>query len=166
MPNHAHAVIMGHVTKGGKDKPAVFYSAEDGQTPYASFTVVVFLNQRKPKSKEYEDVPMFFRIKVYGKRAEFCKKFLHEKTAVLIVANPRVESYYDRDTGEKIEGTSWIAQSVDFAGSKNDNSGGGRQSDDADYEAHSSPDDFDVGDLGPAIDYDNDPGDPMETPGN
>lgn len=168
MPNKIVYCVMGHVTKGGNDKPPVRLFNDEGKTAMAQFTVVAFKNQRTKEGK-YEDVPFFFRCKVWGKRAEWCKQYLQEKTAVLIFGEPEKESFFDRDTGEKIEQESLIINSIDFAGTKNSNEGGGgrrQSSDDESYAANSDPGDIDVGELGDPIDMDNPPVGLMETPGD
>lgn len=119
MPNKIVIMVMGHVCKGSQGNLPVRLYNEPGKTPMATFTVVAFKNQRKGDG-QYEDVAFFFRCKVWGKRAEWCSKYLDAKTAVLIFGEPEKEEYFDRNTGEKVTSESLIVSSVDFAGSKSD----------------------------------------------
>lgn len=160
MPNKIKYIIMGHVTKGGQDKPPVRFEKSEGGVSWAAFTVVAFRSQKVRNGQGYEDVPFFYRCKVFGKRAEWCNKWLKEKTAVLVMGEPEKNTYVDQDTGQKITNETLICSDVDFAGSKQEGGGGGNY----DSGGGQSPDDdFAVGELGPVLDLD---ADPMESPGD
>lgn len=91
------------------------YVSED--TPVALFSIAV----NKEFKKDKESAADFFRITVWGKRAEACNKYINKGSLVLVAGRVQNNIYTDKDNKKKYT-NEFIADNVEFLQSKKDNS--------------------------------------------
>lgn len=98
-------VLQGRLTK----EPIVRYTP-DSQLAIASFSVAV----DRGKNKNGEDMGAdFIPVKVFGKQAENCERFLGKGCRVSVQGRIQTGSYEDKN-GQKVFTTDVIAQRVEF----------------------------------------------------
>lgn len=108
MPSgYNHITVIGHL---GQD-PDLRYTAQG--TPICSFTVAV--NSRKKIDNEWQDVPLWFKIKVWGKQAEPCSQYLSKGRPALIAGQLETEVWTNRD-GKDVTTLVINASAVQFLG--------------------------------------------------
>ena len=96
-------ILIGRLTKD----PEVRYTQD--QLAIAGFTLAVDRPQRKDKDKETD----FIRVKVFGKQAENCERFL--KKGRLAAIEGRIQTgKYDKDDGTTVYTTDVVANRVQF----------------------------------------------------
>lgn len=89
--------IVGNITRDPELRSA-------GGSPVCSFSVAV--NKRKKVKDEWVDVPSFFNVQVWGKRAEWVTNYLHKGDTVA-VSGSHTQERYERD-GQKVE--RWVLE--------------------------------------------------------
>ncbi|TRW28050.1 single-stranded DNA-binding protein [Criibacterium bergeronii] len=87
------------------------YVAED--TPVALFSIAV----NKEFKKDKESAADFFRITVWGKRAEACNKYISKGSLVLVSGRIQNNTYTDSENKKKYT-NEFIAEDVEFLQSK------------------------------------------------
>ena len=98
-------VLQGRLTRD----PEVRYTP-DSQLAIASFSVAV----DRGKNKNGEDMGAdFIPVKVFGKQAENCERFLGKGCRVSVQGRIQTGSYEDKN-GQKVFTTDVIAQRVEF----------------------------------------------------
>ena len=98
-------VLQGRLTRD----PEVRYTP-DSQLAIASFSVAV----DRGKNKNGEDMGAdFIPVKVFGKQAENCERFLGKGCRVAVQGKIQTGSYEDKN-GQKVFTTDVIAQRVEF----------------------------------------------------
>lgn len=98
-----NVILIGRLTKD----PEVRYTQD--QLAIAGFTLAVDRPQRKDKEKETD----FIRVKVFGKQAENCEKYL--KKGRLTAIQGRIQTgKYDKDDGTTVYTTDVVADRVQF----------------------------------------------------
>ena len=98
-------VLQGRLTRD----PIVRYTP-DSQLAIASFSVAV----DRGKNKNGEDMGAdFIPVKVFGKQAENCERFLGKGCRVAVQGKIQTGSYEDKN-GQKVFTTDVIAQRVEF----------------------------------------------------
>jgi single-strand DNA-binding protein len=93
MPSYNHITVIGHL---GQD-PDLRYTPQG--TPICSFTMAV--NVRKKVDNEWNNVPLWFKIKVWGKQAEPVAQWLTKGSPALVAGQLDVETWTDRDGKER-----------------------------------------------------------------
>jgi len=105
MPNYANATIIGHL---GND-PETRYTPN--QTAVASFSVAVNTGYGEKK------VVTWWRVSLFGKRAETAAKHLKKGAAVVINGEPSIREWTDKGDNKRqsleIRGNDWT-----FAGAR------------------------------------------------
>jgi single-strand DNA-binding protein len=130
-------IIVGYL---GRD-PEIRY-LPDGQA-VCNFSVAT-TEKRKDRSGEPQDITTWFRITVWGKRAEVANQYLSKGKQIYIEGTLRQEEWTDR---EGLKRTSLVVNASDFQflGTKGDEGGGGFQSQSAqDQRAARQPDNDDA----------------------
>lgn len=95
---------------------------ENGQTQFCHLNVAVNDRKKNPVSGEWEDRPSFIPVKVFGKQAVNCDRYLKKGSKVAV--NGRIETgSYTKEDGTKVYTTDVIAQNVEFM-PRSDNSQG------------------------------------------
>lgn len=105
-------ILTGRLTRDVE----VRYSQGEKTTAIARGTLAV---DRKYK-KEGEQSADFIGITAFGKTAEFLEKFGHKGTKFVLEGRIQTGSYTNKD-GQRVYTTDVVAESVEFAESKNSN---------------------------------------------
>lgn len=92
------------------------YSAGENATCIAKFNLAV---DKRFKRRDNPDAPTadFFNITAMGKLGEFCEKYLHKGTKVVVEGRVENNNYTNKD-GQKVYGFQFIAENIEFAESK------------------------------------------------
>ncbi|MGE3435214.1 MAG: single-stranded DNA-binding protein [Blastocatellales bacterium] len=120
MASFNRITIVGYL---GKD-PEIRYTP-DGQA-VCNFSVATS-ERRKDRSGEAQDITTWFKITLWGRRAEVANQYLSKGKHVYIEGTLRQEEWTDRDG---LKRTSLVVNASDFQflGSKGDEGGSGFQS--------------------------------------
>lgn len=105
-----NVILMGRLTRN----PEVRVSQGAEPMTIARFTLAV---DRKYAKKDSEDKADFISIVVFGKKAEFTEKYLHQGTKVVVEGRIQTGSYTNKD-GNKVYTTDVVAEDIEFAESK------------------------------------------------
>lgn len=108
-------LLMGRLTRD----PEVRYTQGENATACASFTLAV---DRKYKRQGEETQADFISCKAFSKQAEFIEKYIHKGTKVVVVGRIQTGSYTNKE-GNRVYTTDVMIEEVEFAESKNANSG-------------------------------------------
>ena len=111
-------ILMGRLTRD----PEVRYSNGDNATAIARFGIAVDRRFRRGSDGAEAD---FFNCTAFGKQGEFVEKYLKKGTKILLSGRIQNDNYTNRD-GQKVTSTQIIAEEIEFAESKNAQSGGQR----------------------------------------
>lgn len=108
MPSgYNHITVIGHL---GQD-PDLRFTPQG--TPICSFTMAV--NSRKKIDDEWQDIPLWFKIKVWGKQAEPCSQYLSKGRPALVAGQLEIENWTNRD-GKEMTTLVINASAVQFLG--------------------------------------------------
>ena len=114
MRGYNRAIIMGNLARD----PEIRYTAS--QRAVASFSVAVNRSWKDQNGEIREEVT-FIPVVVWGKSAEFCERYLKKGSGVLVEGRISVRSY-EAKTGEKRYVTEIVADNIQFAGGRRDDS--------------------------------------------
>ena len=99
--------------------------------------------RKNPQSGEWEDVPNFFDVVVFGQRGESVSKFLSKGSKIAVEGKLRWSSWDDKTTGAKRSKVEIIADDIEFMSSRGEGGGsGGGYSAPAKPQAGSGPETF------------------------
>ena len=101
--------LMGRLTRD----PEVRYSQGEKQTAVARYSVAVDRRFKREGDPEAD----FFNCTAFGKQAEFCEKYLHKGTKVVVEGRIQNDNYTNRD-GNQVYSVQVITESIEFAESK------------------------------------------------
>jgi single-strand DNA-binding protein len=87
--------------------------------------VAVNDRRKNPQSGEWEDVPNFIDVVVFGARGESLSRFLSKGSKVAIEGKLRWSSWEDKDSGAKRSKIEVIADDLEFMSSRGEGGGGG-----------------------------------------
>lgn len=120
MASFNRITIVGYL---GKD-PEIRYTP-DGQA-VCNFSIATS-EKRKDRTGEAQDITTWFKITLWGRKAEVANQYLSKGKQVYIEGTLRQEEWTDRDGGKR---TSLVvnASNFEFLAAKGDESGGGFQS--------------------------------------
>ena len=104
---------MGRLTRD----PEIRVSQGAEPMTVASFTMAI---DRKYAKNDSENKADFIRIVVFGKKAEFCEKYLKQGSKVVVEGRIQTGSYTNKE-GQKVYTTDIIAEDIEFAESKKAN---------------------------------------------
>ena len=102
-------ILMGRLTRD----PEVRYGGASN-TAIAKFSIAV---DRRFK-RDGEPTADFFNVTAFGKQGEFVEKYLHKGTKIVLDGEIRNDNYTNKE-GQKVYGFQIIANSIEFAESKN-----------------------------------------------
>ena len=102
-------ILMGRLTRD----PEVRYGGASN-TAIAKFSIAV---DRRFK-RDGEPTADFFNVTAFGKQGEFVEKYLHKGTKIVLDGEIRHDNYTNKE-GQKVYGFQIIANSIEFAESKN-----------------------------------------------
>ena len=103
-------ILMGRLTRN----PDVRWSQGKEQKCIARFTLAVDRQQRKQEGQQAAD---FIGCVAFGKKAEWCEKWVQRGTKVVLTGRIQTGSYTNRE-GVKMYTTDVIAEEIEFAESK------------------------------------------------
>jgi single-strand DNA-binding protein len=87
--------------------------------------VAVNDRRKNPQSGEWEDVPNFIDVVMFGARAESVSRFLSKGSKVAVEGKLRWSSWEDKTTGAKRSKVEVVADDIEFMSSRNDSGSGG-----------------------------------------
>lgn len=105
--------LLGRLTRD----PEVRYTADDNRTAVARFTVAC--NRRYKKDAEQE--ADFISCLAFGKTAEFIERYFFKGNSIALNGRIQTGSYTNKDNN-KVYTTDIVVESLEFVGSKNENS--------------------------------------------
>jgi single-strand DNA-binding protein len=76
--------------------------------------------RRNPASNDWEDVPNYFDVTVWGAQGENCKKFLARGRGVAVDGRLQWREWTDKDSGQKRQAVDIVADTVQFLGGRDD----------------------------------------------
>ncbi len=76
--------------------------------------------RRNPSTNEWEDVPNYFDVTVWGAQGENCKKFLSRGRPVAIDGRLQWREWTEKDSGQKRQAVDIVAETVQFLGGRDD----------------------------------------------
>jgi single-strand DNA-binding protein len=94
--------------------------------------VAVNDRRKNPQSGEWEEVPNYIDVVVFGTRGESLSRFLSKGAKVAIEGKLRWSSWEDKDSGAKRSKIEVIADDIEFMSARGEGGGGG-------YSAPSAP---------------------------
>jgi single-strand DNA-binding protein len=97
--------------------------------------VAVNDRRKNPQSGEWEEVPNYIDVVVFGTRGESLSRFLTKGSKVAVEGKLRWSSWDDKDTGAKRSKIEVIADDIEFMSARGEGGGGGGGS----YSAPSAP---------------------------
>lgn len=113
------AILMGRLTRD----PEVRYSQGENQTAIARFTLAV--DRRFKRAGETQEAD-FIGCVAFGKQAEFVEKYFKQGMKMVAVGRIQTGSYTNKD-GQKVYTTDVVAEEIEFAESKGNNSEASQQ---------------------------------------
>jgi single-strand DNA-binding protein len=87
--------------------------------------VAVNDRRKNAQSGEWEEVPNFIDVVMFGTRAESVSRFLSKGSKVAIEGKLRWSSWEDKDSGAKRSKVEVVVDDIEFLSSRNDSGGGG-----------------------------------------
>lgn len=111
-------ILMGRLTRD----PETRYSQGENQLAISRFSLAVdrrFKRQGEPEAD-------FFNCTAFGRQAEFVEKYLRQGTKILLTGRVQNDNYTNKN-GERVYSVQIIAEEIEFAESRNAQSGGGFQ---------------------------------------
>ena len=110
-------VVSGNLTRDPELRMA-------GQTPVLQMGIAVNDRKKNNETGQWEDVPNFFDVTVWGARGESLSRFLTKGTKVVVSGRLRW-SQWQNAQGEKRSKVEIVADDVEFMSSRNSDGGSG-----------------------------------------
>ena len=110
-------VVSGNLTRDPELRMA-------GQTPVLQMGIAVNDRKKNNDTGQWEDVPNFFDVVVWGARGESLSRFLTKGTKVVVSGRLRW-SQWENAQGEKRSKVEIVADDVEFMSSRNSEGGSG-----------------------------------------
>ena len=101
--------------------------------------VAVNDSRKNQQSGEWEEVPNYIDVVVFGKRGEAISRFLSKGAKVAIEGKLRWSSWEDKDSGAKRSKIEVIADEIEFLSSRNEGSHSGGNSNNSGGGSYSAP---------------------------
>jgi single-strand DNA-binding protein len=76
--------------------------------------------RRNPSTNDWEDVPNYFDVTVWGAQGENCHKFLSRGRPVAVDGRLQWREWTDKDNGQKRQAVDIVADTVQFLGGRDD----------------------------------------------
>lgn len=108
---------MGRLTRD----PDIRYSQGENSLAIARFTLAV--DRRFKREGSNDQTADFISCVAFGKTAEFCERYTHQGTKLVVEGRIQTGSYTNKD-GVKVYTTEVFVENVEFAESKNSSSEG------------------------------------------
>lgn len=105
-------ILMGRLTRN----PDIRYSTDsDNPLAIARFTLAV--NRRIKQEGQGQQSADFISCVAFGKTAEFCERYVHQGTKLVVEGRIQTGSYTNKD-GNKVYTTEVVVENTEFAESK------------------------------------------------
>lgn len=108
---------MGRLTRD----PDIRYSQGENSLAIARFTLAV--DRRFKREGSNDQTADFISCVAFGKTAEFCERYTHQGTKLVVEGRIQTGSYTNKD-GVKVYTTEVVVENTEFAESKNSSSEG------------------------------------------
>ena len=112
-------ILMGRLTRD----PDVRYSQAAEPMAIGKFSIAVDRRARRNAGGD-EPTADFFNVTAFGRLGEFVEKYLKQGTKVVVSGRIQNDNYTNKN-GEKVYSVQIIAEEIEFAESKNAQSGNG-----------------------------------------
>ena len=110
-------ILMGRLTRD----PEVRYSQGENSLAIARFTLAV--DRRFKREGSNDQTADFISCVAFGRTAEFCERYTHQGTKLVVEGRIQTGSYTNKD-GNKVYTTEVVVENTEFAESKNSSSEG------------------------------------------
>lgn len=110
-------ILMGRLTRD----PDIRYSQGENSLAIARFTLAV--DRRFKREGSNDQTADFISCVAFGKTAEFCERYAHQGTKLVVEGRIQTGSYTNKD-GVKVYTTEVVVENTEFAESKNSSSEG------------------------------------------
>jgi single-strand DNA-binding protein len=80
--------------------------------------------RRNPQTQDWEDVPNYFDVTVWGAQGENCQRFLTRGRPVAIDGRLQWREWTDKESGLKRQAVDIVAETVQFLGGRDEASNG------------------------------------------
>lgn len=110
-------ILMGRLTRD----PDIRYSQGENSLAIARFTLAV--DRRFKRDGSNDQTADFISCVAFGKTAEFCERYTHQGTKLVVEGRIQTGSYTNKD-GVKVYTTEVVVENTEFAESKNSSSEG------------------------------------------
>lgn len=110
-------ILMGRLTRD----PDIRYSQGENSLAIARFTLAV--DRRFKREGSNDQTADFISCVAFGKTAEFCERYTHQGTKLVVEGRIQTGSYTNKD-GVKVYTTEVVVENTEFAESKNSSSEG------------------------------------------
>jgi single-strand DNA-binding protein len=87
--------------------------------------------RRNPQTQEWEDVPNYFDVTVWGAQGENCQRYLSKGRGIAVDGRLQWREWTDKENNKR-QSVDIVADSVQFLGGGNGESGGARSSESSD----------------------------------
>jgi single-strand DNA-binding protein len=114
-------VLTGNLTRDPETR-----STGSGQT-VCSLRLACNGRRRNPQTQEWEDVPNYFDVSVWGAQGENCQRYLSKGRGIAVDGRLQWREWTDQ-SGNKRQSVDIVANSVQFLGGGNGEAGGARPS--------------------------------------
>ena len=110
-------ILMGRLTRD----PDIRYSQGENSLAIARFTLAV--GRRFKREGSNDQTADFISCVAFGKTAEFCERYTHQGTKLVVEGRIQTGSYTNKD-GVKVYTTEVVVENTEFAESKSSSSEG------------------------------------------
>lgn len=93
-------------------------------TSVCSLRIACNGRRRNPQTEQWEDVPNYFDVTVWGAQGENCAKYLNKGRGVAIDGRLQWREFTDREQNKR-QAVDIVAENVQFLGGRGDDAGNG-----------------------------------------
>lgn len=112
-------VVSGNLTRDPE------LSVTGGGMAILKLGIAVNDRRKNQQTGEWEDVPNFFDVTMFGTRAESLSRFLTKGSKIAVEGKLRWRSWEDKNTGDKRSKVEIIADDVEFMSTRGEGGAGG-----------------------------------------
>jgi single-strand DNA-binding protein len=117
--NINRVIITGNLTRDPESR-----TFSDSGSSVCSLRIACNGRRRNPQTNQWEDVPNYFDVSVWGAQGENCQRYLAKGRGVAVDGRLRWREWTDQQ-GQKRQSVDIIADTVQFLGGGNDAAGSG-----------------------------------------
>jgi single-strand DNA-binding protein len=113
--NINRVIITGNLTRDPETR-----ALPSGNGSVTSLRVACNGRRQNRQTQQWEDVPNYFDVTVWGAQGENCQRYLSKGRAVAIDGRLQWREWQEKDTGNKRQAVDIVAESVQFLGGRDD----------------------------------------------